>query len=289
MNTTSVYNRVRYIKDVKFNIEYISQYELLLYLNGSSFFVCVMDNLDHRCLFFEEYEILEDDITSSLNEVFDDHHFLRAAFWKKIKFSQYTNKFTLIPNGLFVVENAFDYLDLITDVNVGSDKVLYYKHENLGMTNVFAVDYSLYQWITNFYQNKKIVFIHPTGAHIETLMKVKPNESYEAIDINFNEKSFDISYKKNNKLEFCNIFEYNNESDVLYFLLAVVDSLNIDIRNTHCNLYGKIDHNSIIYTKIKEFIKSTKFGSKPSAIQFSHVFDELFLHQYNDLFPMYIC
>lgn len=289
MNTTSVYNRIRYIKDEKFNIEYISQYELLLYLNGNSFFVGVMDTLDHRCLFFEEYEILEDDIIMALEEVFDDHYFLRAAFWKKIKFSQYHHKFTLIPNGLFVPENAFDYLDLITDVTVGYDKVLHYKHENLGLTNVFAVDYKLYQWLCSFYHNKKIVFIHPTGSHIETLMKVKPNESFEAIDLTFNQSSFDIAYKKDNKLEFCNIFEYSSESDVLYFLLAVIDSLNIDTRNVQCNLYGSLDHNSLIYTKVKEFVKNTKFGTKPSVVQLSHAFDELFLHQYNDLFPMYIC
>ncbi|HTF80900.1 MAG TPA: DUF3822 family protein [Cytophagales bacterium] len=289
MNTTSVYNRVKYIKDEKFNIEYISQYELLLYLNGHSFFVSVVDTLDHRCLFFEEYEILEDHLISVLEEIFDDHYFLRAAFWKKIKFSQYNNKFTLIPNGLFVTENAFDYLDLITDVTLGLDKVLHYKHENLGLTNVFAVNYALYEWLTEFYHNKKIVFIHPTGSHIEMLMKVKSSESYETLDITFHQNAFDISYKKNNKLEFCNIFDYYSESDVLYFLLAVVDSLNIDTRNLSCNLYGTIDHNSILFSKIKEFVKNTKFGSKPSMIQFSHAFDELYLHQYNDLFPMYIC
>jgi hypothetical protein len=289
LNTTIVYNRTRFIKDDKFNIEYISQYELLLLLNGSTFYTAVIDSLDHRCLFFEEFELSETGTISALEELFDEHMFLRAAYWKKIKFSQYNNKFTLIPNGLFVAESAFDYLDLITDIKFGQDKVLHYKHENHGMTSVFSVDFNVYQWLTAFYATKKIVFIHPTSSHIESLLKVQSNESNEVIDLCFNSSSFDISYKKNNKLEFCNIFDYSSEEDIIYYLFAVFDSLNVDIRILQCNLYGQITHNSTLFPKIKEIIRSTKFGTKPNIMQFGFHFDEVFLHQYNDLFPMYIC
>ncbi len=289
MNTVIAFDRVRIAKDERFNIEYLSQYELLLLLNQNSFSISVVDTLDHRCLYFEEFEIFDSNTIEVLDEIFDSHHFLKAGYWKKIKFSQFNNKFTLIPNGLFIEENAFDYLDLVTDLQVGFDKVLVYQHEKSTMTCIFSVEYSVYQWITQFYQTKKVQFIHPASSEIEMLLTSKAQETKEVIDLNFSTKYFSISFKKNGKLEFANIFEYDTVDDVLYFVFAVFEALQVDILQLTCNFYGAIDIQSPIFTQIKAIVKSCKFGQKPKQIQFAHYFDELQQYRHNNVWALYLC
>jgi hypothetical protein len=289
LNTTVAFERVRVAKDERFNIEYLSQYELLLFLNGNDFFVSVVDTLDHRCLYFEQFELLDDTHTEVLEELFDSHQFLKAAFWKKIKFSKYNNNFTLIPNGLFIAENAFDYLDLVSEVRIGSDKVLTYQHDNTGMTCVFSVDYPIYNWITNFYQAKKIQFIHPASSEIEMLLTAKTQETREVIDLNFSQTAFSVSYKKANKLEFANIFAYQTTDDVLYFVFAVFEALKVNVEQVTCNFYGTIEMQSSVFAELKKIVKQAKFGIKPKQVQFAHSFDDLQQYRYNDLFAMYLC
>ena len=283
------YQEVKSIKDERFNIEYLSQYELLIVLYHQNIHIAVVDTVDHRCLFIEEVELDTNNLIKSLSEYFENHHFLKAGYWKKIKFSQYNNKFTLIPNALFIEENSFDYLDLVSDLKLGLDKVLVHHHEKSGITSVFSVDYDIYRWISDFYVNKRVVFIHPTSAQIEMLLLSKNNDNKEVLELNFSNEHFCIGYKKGAKLEFANIFTYKCTEDVMYYTIAVLESLNADLSQLSCNVYGNIEQNGDSVLALKDFIKNVRIGTKQKNMQFSYQFDEIQFAKYNDVLAAYLC
>lgn len=80
------YQEVKSIKDERFNIEYLSQYELLIVLYHQNIHIAVVDTVDHRCLFIEEVELDTNNLIKSLSEYFENHHFLKWDIGKKLNF-----------------------------------------------------------------------------------------------------------------------------------------------------------------------------------------------------------
>ncbi len=284
---------VRKIKDERFNVEYLSQYHLLIQLTQKTFRLCVTDSLDNRCLALEEFTfafaITSDQLLAQLNGVYDGHHFLKAGYWKSIRITYKNDKFTLVPNSLFIEDNAKEYLRLNCEVHSIFDQVAYYKHVGNEIVNIFSIDRKIIDWFKGIYQSKKIDVIHHTSSCIEGVLKNIKEESTKVLYINVEGSQLTILCKKDRKLEFCNIFQYQATEDAIYYIMAVLDALKMNADEHIVYFVGDIEHNSEIYLKLNEFVKNVKFGEKPNSMFFGYVFDEVFDHKYFDLYCMHLC
>lgn len=284
---------VRKIKDERFNVEYLSQYHLLIQLTQKTFRLCVTDSLDNRCLALEEYAfefaITSDQLLSQLNAVYDGHHFLKAGYWKSIRITYKNDKFTLVPNSLFIEENAKEYLRLNCDVHSIFDQVSFYKHRGNEIVNIFSADRKIMDWFRGVYQSKKIDAIHHTSACIEGILKNVKEETGKVLFVNVEATQLTVLCKRERKLDFCNIFPFQAPDDAIYFIMAVLDALKMNPDENTVYLVGDIEHNSEIYLKLCDFVKNVKFGEKPSSMFFGYVFDEVFDHKYFDLYSMHLC
>ena len=131
------------------------------------------------------------------------------------KFTWFSTKFTLIPSALFLPNQLENYYSLNFG-EVSQDEKLSY--DSLNDSRLCLV-YSIPKWFNDFKQNyffKAEIRHHASVLIINTLKAPQEN----LISIVFEGTSFLMCIKKENKLLICNSFEFQDEEDLLYFILA---------------------------------------------------------------------
>ncbi|MEJ2006008.1 MAG: DUF3822 family protein [Cyclobacteriaceae bacterium] len=116
-----------------------------------------------------------------LAQLFEGHHLLTAGFWKKVRVAIKSNKFSLVPSGLFVKTALEDYLALNSRVNTETEKILYYKHIQTDAICVFAVNKVLHEWFESLYPNAELGFIHQSSALIEGVINYAAHHNSDSM------------------------------------------------------------------------------------------------------------
>lgn len=279
------------VKDDKFSIDDIAQYNLSLQVSFDFLRICITDTAQNRCLLIEDYQIgfvrETSQLIDQLNLIFEDHHLLRAGFWKTIKVSMKGKGFSLIPNSLFDKEQARKYLEINTDVQP-DENIYYYKHRSTEAVNIFAAEKKLVEWFAQIYPNKKLEFVHHTSPFIEGAIINNPNEQTN-VHIDVESGYFTVVVKTGNNLQLCNTFQFQSTDDFVYFTAYIFEQLKLSQEKTPITLWGEITHNSPICAKLAKYIRNVFFGKKPSSLKFSYHFDELLDHRFFDLYSMHFC
>lgn len=279
------------IKDDKFNVDLISQYNLSLQVSTELFRVCVTDTETNRCLLLEDYQFpstqLPSQLLDQLEMIYDEHHILQAGYWKTIKLSIKNKSFSLIPTSLFDKAHLKDYLNI--NCTVKGREVYYHKQNTTDTVNIFAADQEIIFWFNSRYPHKALKLFHYTSPFIEGVMIDQSSNEEKSMYIVTEKNYLTILVKRNKKLEFCNTFNYQTTEDFLYFVMFIFDQLKLNPETTPVTIWGEIIPDSPVYNKLFKYIRNISFGNKPSSLSFGYQFDEVFDHKFYDLYNMHVC
>jgi hypothetical protein len=89
---------------------------------------------------------------------------------------------------------------------------------------------------------------------------------------------------QNGNLVFSNWFDFQKPEDLLYYLMASLESLNILHSEVLVVLFGKIKKEDELHRTIKKFISKIQFGNRPKNLEYSYSFSELDSHRSPFLF-----
>ncbi len=112
-----------------------------------------------------------------------------------------------------------------------------------------------------------------------------PNHSKGTIaHLSVTEKEFSLVILRDGKLVFNNWFQYSRREDVLYFLMASLESLQILYSEVELVLSGKIDRNGPMYLSLAKYISNIAFSKRPKKLTYSYSFGQLPEHQFPFIF-----
>lgn len=286
------FKRNHQIKDDAFSVDAIPTYTLALQTGNDSFRFCITDEAGGKCLWLEDYRfiapVFAEQLLDQLNLIYDEHEILQAGFWKEIKLAFRNQHFTLVPQPLFMPERAVDYLQLVADIPDETQEVFFYQHTHRDMVSVFAVERRLMEWFKMAYPNKPITALHETSALMEGILH-QANANTRSVAVSVEATHLTIVVTNGKQIEFCNAFYYASVPDFLYYLVLVMDELQIDPEKTKVVLYGEISHDSLIYSNLYRYVRQLSFGSKPASLRFGYKFDEVLDHRYFDVYTMHLC
>lgn len=282
------------IIDDNFEIDHLHHYQLSIQISQTNFIFCVTDTIQNRCMLVEDYQLnhstSERDYLNLLNSIFEDHILLSAGFWKTIKISFKNFKFSLIPSALFDSNNVSKYMQMVHPLNDELESVFHFKHQTNEMVNVFVAEKNIIQWFKNRYPGKNIEIIHNTSLFIEALLQNNVlTASTKAVFASIESQILTLVIKNGSKVEFCNNFKVNSDTDLLYFLLFTYNELELDTNYTPLYLTGNVHIETDIYQKLYKYIRYIDFSPRTQSLRFSYKFDELLDHHYYDLFAMHSC
>ena len=287
------YKLVRKIKDEKFDVEQLHQYGLSMQVGIRDFQFCITDVETNTCLLLEDY-VLENVKTIKtrlkiLASLFENHHLLMAGFWKSVKLSIKSHKFSLVPSSHFVEESKRDYLLLNCEINDAIDDVYYYKHISSNAVNIFAADKRLVKWMRSLYPSKKLQVVHQGSALIEGILRYDDHTKDKTVFCIVDRGILHVFVSENQKLHYYNQFAVKESKDYLKYIMLVFREFELSQRKQKVIVWGNIKQNSEHFELLTRYIGNISFGSKPSYLKFSYVFDEIPDHQNFDLFSVYLC
>ncbi|MTI39367.1 DUF3822 family protein [Fulvivirga lutimaris] len=294
MNTTTAgYKLIKKIKDAKFDVDQLHQYNLLLQVGVRDLQVSIIDSSSNRTLLLEDYVLPSvktyKELQSNLENLFADHHLLMAGFWKTVKVSIKNNKFSLVPSSLFVKEAMVDYLRLNAKINTETEEILYYKHIKSDAICVFAMNKVLHNWFTNLYPNAEVGFIHQSSSLIEGAINFAKINKKDSMYLYIDRFKLHIVTLRNGQLEYYNQFGIKQFSEYIRYIMLVMKGLNKSQQKSDVVIWGYIGKQSPHYNEFYKFIKNISFGDRPEYLKFGFVFDEVQDHHFFDLYSMHLC
>jgi hypothetical protein len=282
------------IKDDTFDVDKLSKYNLFIQISNSLFRICVTDSERNRCLMLEDYKLssisFPEQLISQLELIYDDHHFLKAGYWKSIKLAIKGMNFSLIPNSLFDKNYLKEYLALNCTLNSEPEEgFYYYNHKSTDAVNIFSADKKIIDWFTKMYPSKHLQIVHHTAPLIEGIMIDDDKKPDRNLYIHVEQNYLTILVKNQKTLEFCNTFYFSTAEDFIYYVMFVFEQLNLSQEQTSVTIWGELTPDSLVYNKLLKYIREVSFGEKPSSIKFGYWFDEIMDHNFFDLYSMHLC
>jgi hypothetical protein len=285
------YKLIKKIKDERFEEDLIDQYDLLIHIGQRDLQVGVIHSSNNRMLLLEDYVFpapsSRDDLPGMLDQLFDAHPFLRAAFWKSIKISIKNNKFVQVPEALFVNQAETEYLKFNAYIDEDED-VLSITNKNTKAITVFAVPQPLKQWLLNLYPNNTPVFMHQSSVLIEGITQYALSRKENPLYIYVDRFKLHILSCKEGKLIYYNQFVIKQFSDYIKYIMLVMKSLNLSQSRSQVMLWGYIGKNSPHYHEFYKYINNVVFGSRPKNLSFGYMFDEVQDHHFFDLYNIHL-
>lgn len=156
------YKRLFMFKSRWFNTRTLGRYHLVLQLGPDSFSASCITTDTHRCLLVAAYAVVGDTPVQWLaasRQLYSQNPLLHAKGWGKVTLSVANQQYTLVPEQLFIQEQAATYLKFACPLE-DTVVVQHTVHAPLNAVVVFGVDAALRNWFHDTYTPGTVRVVH---------------------------------------------------------------------------------------------------------------------------------
>lgn len=273
------------IKDDTFSVDEIYKYTLCFKIARQEIEIGVFDAAHNRYLVYESYPIdKEADEVVLLEQIYKNHLFIAAGYWKKIMLISTIPKFSYVPEEFFSTKNAIDLLRFNTEVETDKLDVCYLTHTKQQISCVFAVEKHLLRWVKGKYPYQEISYLHENSCVLEGLLSDSNLLESRDLYLFAHKNRLTALAFKQGYLQYINTFSYQTPQDFIYYSLLVIEKLGFQKHSTNIILYGNLEKD--IFNNLEKYVSNIKIGKRPSGITFSYKFDELKANLAFDMFSI---
>lgn len=241
-------------------------YLLLLEVNGNSSNYAIIDTEDNSLK-----EIGSTDINLS-----DTNHILYQYNFSNIKVSGITKSFAFIPNEL---HSETEDLAAFAGIDISREKVFCSELDEY-IKNIYSLDA---KFVGFFEDNFDDARLYP--QMLSFYKGCEPNDGYFA---NIKEGNVELLLIKEGRLLFYNIFEYQNDEELQYFVLLVAQQHELDNNSAALKISGEVAEYSLSFERLKTIFPKIEFNM-PTGIEISEDFANINLHRYFSLLNLRLC
>lgn len=264
--------------------ELSEQYELSIQLTPDGFFFCLFNPELNKYLSIESVKfngINSDlDYTESFEEAVRTHEWLSLSY-KSINILFENPTSTLIPDSLYSKND--------TELYAGFNFQLPESHICLS-DHIKSIDAHLIYHISDKLINK-IQELFPEYKLISTstkliealLINYKNMGSGKRMFVNVKKAYIDIAIIEDNQVLFFNTFNYQSIEDFIYYIIFVIEQLNINPEFIDLTFSGVIDKKSKLFETAYTYIRNINFQKLPTRHNYSYIFNDVPPHYYFNL------
>ncbi|MFT5735776.1 MAG: hypothetical protein ACJAU2_001920 [Maribacter sp.] len=223
-------------------------------LNGLSF--CVADTVSHKIsysdmiLFPEELNIIA--VQTQLEQLFKKHELHQKQF-DEVTVIHRNTLFCLVPKALFNPNSLSEYLKFNTRV-FPTDTLAYDEVENQDMVTVYVPYANINNYVYDIFG--EFTFLHNGTIIIQSLLNGYGNHKEAICYAHVSKKQLDICVIAQKRLLLYNSFLYETKEDFAYYLLFVLEQLELDNDQVSVKLFGAIEEDDAIYDLCQNYIKN---------------------------------
>lgn len=195
--------------------------------------------------------------------------------------------YTLMPPPLFDPDHAGKYLGFNYPLNEEA-LVKYDEIKSPEAFLIYAISKSLHNWIQSHYPDAGI--FHICSSLIRNFhLQFRGGSPVTRIMANIQANTLDILIFKGADFIFCNSFNYISHTDLLYYLLFVMEQLKINADEAPLFLSGAIEEESELFRLISAYVRYVDFIPETTNCRINPAIHAERRHHYFDLLNVSLC
>lgn len=276
--------------DESLNLAHSKSYKLSIQLSLDGFVFTLFNSLNSKFLSLESAEMSHSenpaDFLRAFNELVEKHPWLGAEF-ESINLYFEASKSTLIPAPLYNPEDQ----ELLAKFNFEVSQGMEIRHDwlpNADAYLIYAIPKDLLALLGHLFPGYKLS-CH-ASALIEVLMIMNKNlPASKRLFVNVRNGQLDVVITEGKHLLFYNAFPYHSKQDFIYYIIYVIEQLNLNPEEIELKLSGSIDKQSTLYDLAWKYIRNIQFQELSSAYRYSYLFNDIPSHSYFTLINSGLC
>jgi hypothetical protein len=233
-------------------------------LNGLSF--CVADTVLQKLLFSDSVDFLEEKnpmmVLDELKKLFQEHELNNMEF-DEVVVVHLNTLFGLVPKSLFNADHLLEYLKFNTKV-LATDVLSYDIVENHELVNVYVPYMNINNYIYELFG--EFTYMHNGTVLLQSLMNNQTQTQKTICYVHVTKNQLDITVLDQRKLLLYNSFLYATKEDFAYYLLFVLEQLELDPKTALVKLFGAIEEDDPIFKLCFSYIQNISIFA-PSSPQ----------------------
>lgn len=281
-------NKLLYLSDDEVQSQLAAKYNLLVHIGLETFQYAIVDKLHDQVKVIAEFELPNvtgtAEVIKAIQDLPESSRLFKFSF-NNVKISFNTSSYTFIPAELYAEEDREDYGKFLGLTR--SSELIVNSLPSAEIKNIVAIESELNTALNKIFHKPRIY--NQAGPFLEGMQKFLKGEGDSVCFIEVQPRHFQTAVFKHGKLEFYNSFEYANADEFNYYLLNIIESLNIDIEQTSVVLAGKITKTDEVYQRIEKYFESIRFINSELLIKYPDKFEEVQAHTFFTLFSLDLC
>jgi hypothetical protein len=282
------------LKDDKFDIEEIAQYNLTIVLGNNSLLVSVFSISDSKVIALEFYNLTQKypSYLPQIEDLFNNHIFLQAGYWNEINVVFNHSNFAFVDIKKFKESDLLDYLNRNNAIITPNDYCLKNEIQDLGVYELFVADKSIIHFFDILYPEKELRVTHHLSGFMQGVNLLKPNNEsdkkaylYLLVDESFISI---VIIDANNEIQYSNMFFYTSLNDMVYYVLFTLDIFKLGLPDVEVTAWSSICNDEEHFKTLSKYIVHFNKGQRPSGIKYSFLLDEIDNHRFFETFSLYL-
>ena len=264
--------------DPEFDPNTAENCNLLIKITADSFSYAIIDkNHNQIKAVYDQQECR--DVKIELAERLKHDSYLMLTF-REIKISVYTENTIAVPDEIFDMHNLDQYAKFFTEDQ--STNLYVQPFATYGFTCVFSLNKFIDELLTSSLECSKF-FDH------EAPILALAGEKKKVLLLDFTVSSFNVIYINDGQLVFQNYFQIENAEEFNYYLLFIINELEINVSDTEVSVSGIIHEDDPNYSCISKYFPQIEFISTNSAGTDTSVLEDMPSHYYSTLLALDLC
>jgi hypothetical protein len=259
---------------------------LSLYVSASSFFYAISTNQ-----FKNVVELCHVDLNTSGSNM--DHtalisflitnHSLHQKKFEKVNIAILNTEFTMVPDAFAMEQEIKPVLQFATGVEQQKRSQ---KHQLQQLKFFYGLDTELATSLERVFPNASI---RHAGAATVSLLFSQHSLVNSTLYLNVEEGFIELAAKDKNNLLFYNVFHYESNEDILYYLLFMMEQFSLNPLHIKLSIAGQRPVSDDLFKSIKKYIKQVHFCVFDPSINLNGDMSALPGHYYFTLLNQHLC
>lgn len=220
----------------------------------------------------------------AIHDLIENDTLLKLPY-RKIKVCINTQDFTFIPQALYS-DLSLPLYSRFTDA-VDHHDVLINTIRPARIKNVFSVPATLKNKLTDVFAVPQV--FNQATVFIEGIRRIFRESDDDALFLNLQYAKLQLAIINRKGLKYYNMFDCNTADDLNYFLLLIIQKVELNLTSTSITISGEISVDSNYYDRIKKYFNEIIFSDSKRIINQSAVFNKLSSHAYFALLSINVC
>jgi len=263
-----------------FNSANSEQYHLSVEISPTKLSYCLLNTNNFEYVFLKS--IRTKDISEIIKIIAEDE-LLKSDFSSStLSYSDFPS--TIVPNKFYKKENEKSILKLDNE----TFNIL--KRDNVHQINstiIYSIPSKLDEFISDIFPSISVK--NKTNIIIDQLIEQEKTDNEKSVFTFIENKKVEIIVLKNDRLYFRNNFDFESETDLLYYVLFCFEQLKLSTEKTSLILFGDVKKEDRNFNILYDYIRNVSFGNNSEKLTYTEEFSALKNHEYFSLFSQILC